>query len=69
MITKEFVQAEIISSFLETEFTDPDKPILEQLQQFLDENPGISIISSALSDCTSGFFTQIRIRTMIIIYR
>lgn len=69
MKTAEFKEVTVDGgNWLELEVLTPNKPIHQQLQEFLDSNPGISIVSTALSDHTRGFFVEVRTRTMIVIY-
>ena len=52
-----------------TEPVNPDKPLATQLQEFLRSHPGCTVVTTAMSDATTGFFLKIRTRTLIVAYK
>ncbi len=44
------------NGWFETETVNPDKPLAKQLEEFLAQHPGCKVITTAMSDTTTGFF-------------
>ncbi len=68
--TVEFAETTVDgNNWFELEVAKPDKPLLVQYNEFLQEHPYAKIIATALSENTTGCFIKATVRRLIVTYQ